>query len=117
MDCIVVIAQIRSIGKVCILDIDVQGVQSVKRSNLDCKYLFVKPPSIMDLETRLVGRATETAEKIKIRLENAVAELEYGEQEGNFDEVITNEDLHKSFEDLVTTLQKWYPDLDLYLDK
>jgi len=109
--------QIRSLGKVCILDIDVQGVQSVKRSNLDCKYLFVKPPSILDLEKRLTGRNTETAEKIKIRLENAVAELEYGAQEGNFDQIITNEDLDKSFVELVTTLQQWYPDLDLYLGK
>ena len=101
----------------CILDIDVQGVQSVKRSNLDCKYLFVKPPSILDLEKRLTGRNTETAEKIKIRLENAVAELEYGNQEGNFDATIENKEIDSSFVELVNTLQKWYPDLDLYLGK
>lgn len=99
------------------MDIDVQGVRSVKRSNLDCKYLFIQPPSILDLEKRLTGRNTETAEKIKIRLENAVAELEYGATEGNFDATITNEDLEQSFKELVATLQQWYPDLDLYLGK
>lgn len=104
-------------GKVCILDIDIQGVQSVKRSTLDCRYLFIKPPTMLDLERRLHGRNTESVEKIKIRLENAVAELEYGEGEGNFDAHIVNIDVEESFREMVAILQKWYPDLDLYLGK
>ena len=46
-------------GKICILDIDVQGVKSVKgagRSVLDPHYLFVAAPSMEALETRLRGR-------------------------------------------------------------
>lgn len=73
------------------------------------------PPDLLELEKRLVGRNTETAEKIKVRLENAVAEIEYGKEEGNFDAVIVNHDLNDTFAELVSTLQKWYPELDLYL--
>lgn len=109
--------KIRAVGKVCILDIDVQGVQNVKRSTLDCKYLFIDAPSLMDLESRLKGRGTETAEKIKVRLQNAAAEIEYGQAPGNFDKIIVNEDIHRSFLDLVKTLQEWFPDLDLFLGK
>jgi len=43
-------------GRVCVLDIDVQGAEIVKRSNLDAVYVFVAPPSMEELERRLRGR-------------------------------------------------------------
>eukprot|EP01031_Cornospumella_fuschlensis_P042692 gene42692-52163_t len=109
------IDKIRGQGKICILDIDVQGVQTVKKSKLDAKYMFISPPTIKELENRLRNRGTETAEKIKIRLENAVAELAYSKQEGNFDVVLVNDDLEECFTAIVQILQGWFPDLDLYL--
>ena len=65
-------------GKICVLDIDVQGVQKVKQSSLEPYYCFISPPSQDDLEKRLRGRGTETEEQIKTRLGNAAKELEYG---------------------------------------
>ena len=57
-------------GKVCILDIDVQGVRQVKESGLEgVRYVFIKPPSLEVLEERLRSRGTETEEAIeKVRL-------------------------------------------------
>lgn len=43
-------------GKICILDIDIQGVKLVKQSGRECKYLFIAPPSMELLEQRLRGR-------------------------------------------------------------
>jgi guanylate kinase len=43
-------------GKACILDIDVQGADQVKKSSLHAKYLFIAPPSMDELEKRLRGR-------------------------------------------------------------
>ena len=40
-------------GLICILDIDVQGVRSMKQTDLNPNYVFVKPPSIEELEKRL----------------------------------------------------------------
>lgn len=75
------------------------------------------PPSMKELENRLKARGTETAEKIKVRLENALGEVAYGKADGNFDAIVVNDDLNRAFEEVVVTLQQWYPDLDLYLSK
>jgi guanylate kinase len=98
-------------GKICILDIDVQGVRNVKKSTLDAIYLFVSPPSMQELEKRLRGRGTEKEEAVVKRLANATEEVEYGTGEGNFDRVFTNDDLDKTFEALVAQFQEWYPQL------
>jgi guanylate kinase len=105
------VEKVASLGKVCILDIDIQGVRSVKKSTLACKYLFIAPPSEADLEMRLRGRNTETEEKIQIRLKTAVEELAFGRTEGNFDALVVNDDLHKCLMQIETTLKNWFPDM------
>jgi guanylate kinase len=42
--------------QICILDIDVQGAQEVKKSGLDASFIFIAPPSLEQLEKRLRGR-------------------------------------------------------------
>jgi guanylate kinase len=100
--------QISDQGRICVLDIDIQGVQNVKKSQIECKYIFIAPPTMEDLERRLRGRGTETNEKIKIRLENAKKELEYGLEEGNFDAVIVNDTIENSFIRLLSFLEQFY---------
>ena len=108
---IAAVETVQSSGKICILDIDVQGVRSVKKSSLEPLYLFIAPPSMDALEARLRGRATEKEEDILKRLGNAQAELDYGLEEGNFDRVFTNDDLDQTFEDLDAAFRDWYPHL------
>lgn len=110
------VEKVRSEGKVCILDIDIQGVANVKKSTLDCKYLFIAPPSLEDLSKRLKGRGTETPDKIHVRMENAKGEMEYGMKEGNFDAIVTNNDLKVCMTEVLTVLQGWFPDVDLYVE-
>mmetsp|Transcript_8406 Transcript_8406/g.11993 ORF Transcript_8406/g.11993 Transcript_8406/m.11993 type:complete len:204 (-) Transcript_8406:110-721(-) len=98
-------------GKICVLDIDVQGVQIVKKSSLTPKYIFISPPSIEALESRLRGRGTEKEEDILKRLQNSKEELDYGKGEGNFDRNFVNDDLTKTFSQLVTQFKEWYPHL------
>jgi guanylate kinase len=106
------VKNIQAEGKVCILDIDVQGVQTVKKnSNFKAKYLFIAPPSVEELGRRLNNRSTETPEQLKIRLENARSEIEYGLVDGNFDMVIVNDDLNKTLEDIIVVLRQWYPSM------
>lgn len=83
-------------GKTCILDIDMQGVKSVKASPLDARYLFLSPPLVEELRSRLEGRGTETAESVEKRLAAATAEMEYAET-GAHDKVIVNDDLEKAY--------------------
>ena len=100
-------------GKICVLDIDVQGVQKVKQSSLSPPplYLFIAPPSMSELEQRLRGRNTETEDAITVRLANAKAELDYGRAEGNFDRVFVNGDLTECFQSIVDAFEGWYPHL------
>ena len=69
------------------------------------------PPSVTALEERLRGRGTETEEKIAIRLCNAKEEMEYGDVDGNFDVVLTNDDIQPCFDKVVETLKTWFPEL------
>ena len=55
-------------GKICLLDIDIQGAQNVKKSDLDALYIFISPPSMEELERRLRGRGTEKEDAILRRL-------------------------------------------------
>ncbi|CAL9735643.1 guanylate kinase [Monosporozyma servazzii] len=86
-------------GKTCILDIDMQGVKSVKKTDLNARFLFVAPPSIDDLRKRLEGRGTETTESLEKRLGAAYAEMEYADS-GAHDLVIVNDDLEKAYNEL-----------------
>ncbi|XP_068215276.1 guanylate kinase isoform X2 [Palaemon carinicauda] len=91
---------VSSSGRICILDIDMQGVIQVKDSELQPYYLFIQPPSIEELEQRLRARGTETEESLMRRLETAKKELEYGAKDGNFDKIIINDNVDEAYEQL-----------------
>jgi len=101
------IADVSSSGRICILDIDMQGVKSVKKTNLKPRYIFVKPPSIKTLEERLKGRGTETADSLSKRLAAAAAEMEYAAVPGNYDHIIVNNDLDTAYTELKQILSKY----------
>ncbi|XP_014279756.1 uncharacterized protein [Halyomorpha halys] len=103
-------------GKICVLDIEMEGVKQVKQKpGLDLILVFIKPPSIQTLEARLRSRGTETEESLKRRLSVCKEEIRYG-QDGNFDIVIVNDDLaaaYGCFEDfLIDELLKRDVELD-----
>ncbi|CCD26359.1 guanylate kinase NDAI_0H01850 [Naumovozyma dairenensis CBS 421] len=94
------VKEVSSSGKTCILDIDMQGVKSVKdKTDLNARYLFIAPPSIDDLRKRLEGRGTETEESLNKRLSAATAEMEYANT-GAHDKIIVNDDLDKAYAEL-----------------
>lgn len=91
-------------GRVCVLDIDVQGAEIVKKSSLDAVFVFVSPPSMEELEARLRGRGTEKEESIQKRLANAAGEMAKTKVEGFFHAVIVNDDLDRAYGELKTAI-------------
>ena len=100
--------------KICILDLDIQGVTQVRQfmDNPDTKdmlprprYIFIRPPTLAILEQRLRSRNTDTEEQIQRRL--ATARLEW-EHQDEFDHVIVNDQLDTAYQTLKSLLQ---PDL------
>lgn len=79
-------------GRDVILEIEIQGALKVKERFPDTLLLFVTPPSAAELERRLVGRGTETADVIKSRLGRAVEESQGVEK---YDYLVINDDLEE----------------------
>lgn len=69
---------VRRTGKICVLDIEMEGVKQIKRTDLDPLLVFVMPPSIDELERRLRARNTEQEDSLKKRLETARREIKFG---------------------------------------
>ncbi|RYH01091.1 guanylate kinase [archaeon] len=95
--------------KVCILDLDVKGVQQLKALGFSAHYIFLTPPSLQDLEDRLRGRHTESEESIQLRLANARAELAYGQSQGVFNYVLVNRHMDEAYGELEEIMKKWLP--------
>ena len=98
-------------GVICILDIDAEGVRSMKKTDLKSNYVFIAPPSMEVLEQRLIKRGTETEQSLRKRMDRAVIDMQFGEAEGNFDLFLVNGDLNVAYTRLEQFLKSRYPDL------
>lgn len=83
------IENIRNSGRHVLFDVDVEGGLSLKSIyGTDALAIFVMPPSVEVLETRLRGRGTENEESLQKRLKKAIKELDYYSK---FDVVVLND--------------------------
>ena len=92
---------ILSQGRHPLLNIDVQGAASVRESGLPCLLVFLLPPSGDELERRLRGRGTDSAEAIERRLEAARAELA---RQDEFDLRVVNDDSRRAADEILRVL-------------
>ena len=90
-------------GKLVIFDIDVQGHEIV-RKKLDnlVTSVFITTPTLVQLESRLKNRNTDTIEVIKGRLENAQYEIKYFQK---YDYLIINDDFKLASSKLLNIAQ------------
>jgi len=95
------IEQVMTSGKVCLLDLDVQGVQSLAdRPNLEPFCIWIAPPSLDALRARLRGRGTEDSREIEKRISRATEEIEFSLTARCFDKIILNENLDQAYTEL-----------------
>jgi len=74
-----------------VFDVDVKGGINLKNTfGNKAISIFIMPPSINDLEKRLLARATDDRSKIKIRVEKAIEEMKLAD---NFDHIVINDNL------------------------
>ena len=91
------VERIREQGKNVVFDVDVVGGLNIKKYYGDeALAVFVQPPSVEELRNRLVGRSTDSEEKIAMRVAKAEHELSFAPQ---FDVVIINDKLEDAFEE------------------
>lgn len=85
------VERITDLGKNVIFDVDVIGGINIKKMYGDrALAVFVQPPSVAELESRLRSRATDSEEVIQKRLAKSEFELSFSNQ---FDIVVVNDDL------------------------
>ncbi len=92
-----------------IMDIDVFGKKTFDKSYPDAVGILILPPSMEILERRLRGRGSEEEQTVRIRLKNAVSEMEFAQTEGKYEFTIINDDLErakKETEELICSLIK-----------
>ncbi len=89
-------------GQDILLEIDTQGVQQVRRFFSNAVSIFVLPPSIKVLETRLRNRNQDCEEAIARRMAAARQEISHVRE---YDYVIINENLDNALRELVCVVQ------------
>lgn len=84
-------------GTSVILEIELRGARAVRRALPDAVAVFITPPSMEELERRLVARATDSPSDIQARLETGLTELDAIDE---FDHVVVNEEVETAARDL-----------------
>ena len=84
-------------GHTVVLEIDWQGARQIREAAPEATSVFILPPSMAELEQRLRGRGTDSAETIARRLSEAVDDVAHWDE---FDYVLINDDLDRAADEL-----------------
>ncbi|UAY78073.1 guanylate kinase [Pasteurella canis] len=84
------------------LDIDWQGAQQIRKKVSNVKSIFILPPSLTELEQRLIGRGQDSQEVILTRMSKAIEEISHYNE---YDYVIVNDVFEQALADLLAILR------------
>lgn len=90
-------------GRDMLFDIDWQGAEQLQeKMSADVVSIFILPPSMTELQSRLHRRAEDTVEVIQTRLGNSRSEIEHWR---DYDYVIVNDDLDNAYRSLKSIIE------------
>lgn len=99
------VKRIQANGYSVVFDVDVVGGCNIKKQyGNEALSVFIKPPSIDTLRTRLEKRGTDTPETIENRLKKAAYELTFASK---FDVIIVNDQLEKAQKEALDIVKKF----------
>lgn len=84
-------------GKNILLSIDVKGAETIKKIFPKSISIFIMPPSVEELETRLRKRKTDHEAQVVLRLKESESEIKASK---GYDHIIINEDVQKAAEEI-----------------
>lgn len=90
-------------GNDLVLELDIQGMRSVRRLYPEAVTVFIAPPSYEELERRLRGRGDVPNNEIPVRLANAKLEMAAQKE---YDNVIVNQDLDESVAEFMEIVRR-----------
>ena len=92
-------------GNDVILEIDIEGARKIKEKRKDAVFIFIMPPSMKILKSRLISRKTETKEQVIERFETAYKEIN---EVSKYNYVVVNDNLEEALNkmDAIITCEK-----------
>lgn len=96
------VASLLEQGYHAMLDVDVQGAMNIKTNSSGAVFIFIKPPSLEELEIRLRDRGTESEESLGKRMAKAEHEQSYA---GEYDHVIMNDYADRATKEVVGVIR------------
>lgn len=91
-------------GGTMVLVIEVEGAGNIKKKYPNALTVFVQPPSLDELRSRINFRGTETSEEIERRLAIAQQELKHRSE---YDFVLINDDVNRCAKELSDIIDNW----------
>lgn len=88
-------------GRDVVIEVDVNGAAQIRKKLPDAISVFIMPPSLAELKSRLSGRGTETAEAIEKRLAEALGEIRRAEE---YDYIVVNENITAAADDIMSVI-------------
>jgi guanylate kinase len=92
-----------NLGKDVLVEIEVEGALQVMKKAPDALFIFIMPPSIEELEKRLIGRGTEPQDVIDKRIEKAKKEIT---QADKYQYIVVNDDLDRAYNQIKEIIEK-----------
>ncbi|MGD1053952.1 MAG: guanylate kinase [Candidatus Dormibacteria bacterium] len=96
-------------GEDIVLKIDVQGAAWIRPRVPGAIFIFLLPPSPEELHRRLTERATESADSLELRWENARTELA---DQGWYDYRVVNDDVRRAAREILEIIERGRPRAD-----
>jgi guanylate kinase len=89
-------------GRDVILELDIQGALAVKRSVPDAVLIFIEPPSLEELFSRLRGRRTEDPDALRRRVQAAYDEVK---EKAAYDHIVVNDRLEDAIAQVIRIME------------
>lgn len=97
------VSRLMEAGKTVVLIIEVNGARNVKRAFPDAVTVFLMPPSMEALVSRISGRGVNTPEETERRIQIAAREMEARK---GYDYIVVNDDLNACVEEVYHIIQQ-----------
>ncbi len=88
-------------GKDIFIEVDVNGAAQIREKMPEAVSIFIMPPSLEILNSRLCGRGTDSAEVIQKRLNEALREISRANE---YDYIVINDNIQTAVNDIVTIM-------------
>jgi guanylate kinase len=99
--------RIKNLGKIPIIEVDVQGAIEINRQAIEGNFLFIYPPSFEELRKR-IGNRIETEAQFKVRIADAIKQIELANNSVLFTNRLVNDNLELAIDQFFTLVEALY---------